>query len=91
MQFLTTSSPVDAEIVIGSFGSSDPYQKLAFQLSVNAEGKKSSKSGDIERYGKLPEIHHIFKQDAQSPAVIITLVFLVATLLTIPVLTASVC
>jgi oligosaccharyltransferase complex subunit delta (ribophorin II) len=91
VQFLTGSNPIDAEIVIGSFGASDPYHKLAFQLSVNGEGKKSSKSDDIERYGKLPEIHHIFKEDPQSPAVFLTLIFLLATLITIPVLAGSVC
>jgi oligosaccharyltransferase complex subunit delta (ribophorin II) len=91
VQFLTAANPIDAEMVIGSFGASDPYQKLAFQLSVNAGAKKSSKSSDIERYGKLPEIHHIFKPDPQSPPAIITLIFLLATVITIPVLVASVC
>ncbi|KAH8700197.1 putative oligosaccharyltransferase subunit ribophorin II [Talaromyces proteolyticus] len=89
VQFLSSPHPVDAEIVIGSFGASDPYRKLAFQLSLGNEGQPAAKSDEVERYRKLPEIHHIFKDDPKSPNIIITLVFLLATLLAVPVLAAT--
>ena len=38
------------------------------------------------RYGKLPEIHHIFKLDPKSPNVLITIVFSLAIFATLPVL-----
>jgi oligosaccharyltransferase complex subunit delta (ribophorin II) len=38
------------------------------------------------RYGKQPEIHHIFRSDPKSPPKVISLFFAVAALATIPVL-----
>lgn len=38
------------------------------------------------RYGKLPEIHHIFRPDPKSPPKIITIVFAVAVVATLPIL-----
>ena len=38
------------------------------------------------RYGKQPEIHHIFKSDPQSPSIIFSLVFTGAILTTLPAL-----
>lgn len=89
VQFLAASKPVDAEVVIASFGASQPYRGLAFQLAINSEASAPAASDSVERYGKQPEIHHIFKTDAKSPPALITLIFLLATLITIPVLTAA--
>jgi oligosaccharyltransferase complex subunit delta (ribophorin II) len=89
-QFLATSEPVDAEIVIGSFGGSDAYRNLAFQLSINGDASAPAASDSVERYGKQPRINHIFKTDPKSPPPIITLIFLLATLVTIPVLAGMV-
>lgn len=36
------------------------------------------------RYGKLPEIHHIFKEDATTPPKAISLIFAAAVVGTIP-------
>lgn len=41
---------------------------------------------EVSRYGKLPEIHHIFKSDPQSPPIVITLAFVAMVLATLPVL-----
>lgn len=90
MQFLAASEPVEAEIVIGSFGAADAYRNLAFQLSIDSEASAPVASESVERYGKQPEIHHIFKEGAKSPPQLITLVFLLATLVTVPVLIAMV-
>jgi len=38
------------------------------------------------RYGKKPEIHHIFKSDPRSPPKIVTLIFTAAVLGALPVL-----
>lgn len=42
-----------------------------------------------ERYGKKPEIKHIFRQDAKSPPRIVSLAFTLAVLGTLPVLVAA--
>lgn len=44
----------------------------------------------MSRYGKLPEIHHIFKEDAKNPPIVITLAFLALTLVTLPILGVTV-
>jgi oligosaccharyltransferase complex subunit delta (ribophorin II) len=36
------------------------------------------------RYGKLPEIHHIFKPDPRSPNIVFSFVFTIAVLATLP-------
>jgi oligosaccharyltransferase complex subunit delta (ribophorin II) len=43
-------------------------------------------SAEPIRYKALPEIHHIFRGDPKSPAKIITLVFTLAVLATLPAL-----
>lgn len=91
MQFLAASEPVDAEIVIGSFGASQPYRNLAFQLAITGEANAQAAASDaVERYAKQAEIHHIFKEGPKSPPALITLVFLLATLVTVPMLAAAV-
>ena len=42
------------------------------------------------RYGKLPEIHHTFRSDPKNPPVIVSLLFTVAVLATVPVLFGTV-
>lgn len=90
VQFLTVSHPLDAEIVIGSFGDSTAYRGLAFPLSVKHDPGAPLPSVESERYGKLPEIHHIFKDDPKSPPLIVTLIFTLATLATLPLLVGCV-
>ena len=43
------------------------------------------------RYGKLPEIHHIFRADPKSPPKVITLFFTLIVLAALPVLFGAVC
>ena len=82
-QFLTTSSPVTANLVIASFGSSTGYNSEAFPLSIqlNSNTPVSTSEKPI-RYGKLPEIHHVFRPGPRSPNIVISCVFTVATLAT---------
>jgi oligosaccharyltransferase complex subunit delta (ribophorin II) len=41
---------------------------------------------DVLRYGKLPEINHIFRGDTRSPPKILTLVFTLAVVGALPIL-----
>ncbi|OJJ44558.1 hypothetical protein ASPZODRAFT_27215 [Penicilliopsis zonata CBS 506.65] len=86
LQFLAASEPIDANLVIGSFGSAGAYNGPAFQLAVERNADEPLPSSTAERYGQLPEIHHIFRSDARSPPVVITLAFVAMALASLPVL-----
>ncbi|KAJ5812004.1 hypothetical protein N7474_008305 [Penicillium riverlandense] len=86
VQFLSASDPLDARIVIGSFGSSEPYDSTAFKLTVERDPNGPVPTVDIPRYGKQPEIHHIFKEDPTNPPVIITLAFVALVAAALPIL-----
>lgn len=78
-QFMTSNSPVEASLVIASFGSSSPYKSKAFDLDVKLDPNSGFVAPDAPlRYGKREEIHHIFRSDAKSPPKIFTLVFTAA-------------
>lgn len=90
-QLLSSTGPLDASLVIASFGSTKPYNGKAFDLTVELDsGSPLSASEKPLRYGKLPEIHHIFKSDPKSPPKIITLVFAAAVIAALPVLLGAV-
>jgi oligosaccharyltransferase complex subunit delta (ribophorin II) len=73
--------------VIGSFGSSTPYKAAAFDLSITSDPNAPIPVGEPQlRYGKQPEIHHIFRSDPKSPPKIITVVFGAAVIACLPVL-----
>ncbi|KAH8428535.1 putative oligosaccharyltransferase subunit ribophorin II [Aspergillus melleus] len=86
VQFLSVSEPVDARFLVGSFGSSEAYNGAAFPLLVTHDPDVPVPTVETSRYGKLPEIHHIFKSDPQSPPVVITLAFVGTVLAAFPVL-----
>ncbi|PLN77005.1 oligosaccharyltransferase subunit ribophorin II [Aspergillus taichungensis] len=86
LQFLAPSKPLEARFLIGSFGTSAAYNGVAFPLTVARDPNEPVPTVEVSRYGKLPEIHHIFKADAQSPPVVITLVFVAMALACLPVL-----
>ncbi|KAK7547691.1 dolichyl-diphosphooligosaccharide-protein glycosyltransferase [Phyllosticta citricarpa] len=86
-QFLTTSSPLKASLVIGSFGSSEPYNSVVFDLDVQRDPNVPLAIPDPPvRYGMKDEIHHIFKTDPRNPPKVITLVFAAAVAAALPVL-----
>ena len=90
-QLLSSTGPLDASLVIASFGSSKPYNGKAFDLSIELDsGSPLHTSKKPLRYGKLPEIHHIFKADPKSPPIIITLVFAAAVIAALPILLGAV-
>ncbi|KAL8718421.1 MAG: hypothetical protein Q9225_004449, partial [Loekoesia sp. 1 TL-2023] len=84
-QFLTPSQTLSASLVIASFGDSKPYKSPAFDLVIELDPSAPPPLVDKPlRYGKLPEIHHIFKPDPKSPPKIITLVFTGAVVAALP-------
>ncbi|KXG47061.1 Ribophorin II [Penicillium griseofulvum] len=86
IQFLSLSDPVDAHIVIGGFGSSDAYDSSVFKLSIDRNPDEPVPTVETQRYGKKPEIHHIFKESPSSPPIAITLAFVAMVCATIPAL-----
>lgn len=86
LQFLAPSKPLEARFLIGSFGTSAAYNGVAFPLTVARDPNEPVPTVEVSRYGKLPEIHHIFKADPQSPPVVITLAFVAMALACLPVL-----
>ncbi len=91
-QLIKSSTPLTASLVIASFGSSKPHEGQAFDFKIDIDPNfPIAVSAEPLRYGKLPEIHHIFKTDPTSPPKIITLVFSVAVVAALPVLLVTVC
>lgn len=77
--------------MIGSFGSSAGYNSVAFPLSIQPDPNNPPPPTEKPlRYGKLPEIHHIFRSDPKSPNIVIVLFFTVAVLATIPIVLGAV-
>ena len=80
-----------ASLVIASFGSSGGYNSEAFSLKVVADASTPAATADkAPRYGKLPEIHHIFRSDQKMPNILISTVFTVAAIASLPVLLGAV-
>ncbi|KAM5468304.1 hypothetical protein MauCBS54593_005045 [Microsporum audouinii] len=89
VQFLTTNTPVEASLLIASFGSSNGYYQPVFKISIDHNPDTPLPSSVALRYGKLEEIHHTFRADPRSPSIIISLVFVLAVLATLPLLAIS--
>ncbi|KAL6243858.1 hypothetical protein RBB50_009292 [Rhinocladiella similis] len=82
-QFLRSSTPLSASIVIASFGSSEGYNSEAFPLAIELDPNIPVPVADKGvRYGKLPEIHHIFRSDPKSPSIAISSLFLLFVIAT---------
>jgi oligosaccharyltransferase complex subunit delta (ribophorin II) len=88
--FLRASTTVSANIVIASFGPSAGYNSPAFTLAIEPDSSAGSGGEKALRYGKLPEIHHIFRADPKNPNILISLVFSGAVLATLPILLGTV-
>lgn len=72
--------------MLASFGSSEGFNAAVFDVEVklDAAAKATAKYEKPLRYGKLEEIHHIFRADPKSPPKVISLIFVLAVLATIP-------
>ncbi|KAK4574339.1 hypothetical protein LTR86_002101 [Recurvomyces mirabilis] len=86
-QFVSSSKPLKASLILASFGSSTPYNSHAFDLTVSPDPANPAPApSPAERYTSKEEIHHQFKADPQSGPRIISLFFTLAVLATVPVL-----
>ncbi|KAF9734995.1 hypothetical protein PMIN06_009341 [Paraphaeosphaeria minitans] len=84
-QFLTSSKPLPASIVIGSFGSSTAYKAKVFDLNVARDPDAPLAVPEKPlRYAAEKEIHHIFRDDPRSPPKFITLIFTAAVAAALP-------
>lgn len=76
-----------ATLVLGSFGPSTPYNAPLFTLAIASDPNAPPPTyAKPERYGRAEEIHHIFRPEPASPPKIISIVFLLAVVATVPVL-----
>ena len=92
IQLLTSSKPLRATLVLASFGSAQAFSNHVFDLALSLDTSKPIPAYEKPlRYGKLPEINHIFRADPQSGPKIFSLVFAAAVLATVPVLLGAVC
>lgn len=57
-----------------------------FKLSIDHNPEEAVPTVETERYGKKAEIHHIFKDSASSPPIVITLTFVALVVAAIPAL-----
>ncbi|OAL23884.1 hypothetical protein AYO22_06060 [Fonsecaea multimorphosa] len=81
---------LSASILIASFGTAPGYNSPAFTLQVKTDSNTPIPAAEKPlRYGKLPEIHHIFRSDPKSPPAIISLVFVAAVVGTLPLLAGA--
>jgi oligosaccharyltransferase complex subunit delta (ribophorin II) len=85
VQLLAAGRPLDATLLLGSFGASAPAAVEAFRVEVELDTNVPAPKAEAPlRYGKLPEIHHIFRADPKNPPKIVSLVFALAVLATVP-------
>ncbi|KAM0742081.1 hypothetical protein ACQRIT_002258 [Beauveria bassiana] len=89
IQLLNSATPLEAKIVLGSFGSSKAIVASVFDINVVRDPSHVNTYEAPLRYGKRPEIHHIFRADPKNPPKMISLVFAGAVLAAIPVLFIS--
>lgn len=91
VQFLISSKPVHATVVIASFGSAQgltaPVFNLEFTLDPN---NPTPASPSPVRYGKKPEIHHIFRIADKSPNKAFSVIFMAAALAAVPAMFGTV-
>lgn len=90
-QFFASSKPLHATVVIGSFGSSQGLVADAFDIDVKQDTLTPPPSiPESLRYGKKPQIHHIFKEDTKYAPTFLALIFMVAVGATLPIFLAAV-
>ncbi|KAJ8605279.1 hypothetical protein MRB53_041473 [Persea americana] len=86
-QFLASSKPLQASITLGTFGDSVPLRAHTFDIDVHLDPvNPQAIPSPPERYASKPEIHHIFRADPRSPPKLVSVVFTLAIIVTLPVL-----
>ncbi|KAK7403995.1 hypothetical protein QQX98_010222 [Neonectria punicea] len=90
VQLLLSDVPLKASVVLGSFGSSKASIAPVFDIQIQLDPNTPAPQYNAPvRYGKRAEIRHTFREDAKSPPMIISLVFVLAVLATVPALFAG--
>lgn len=89
---LLSQEPLEASLVLGSFGSTKGSATPVFDFTVKLDPATTVPSYEKPlRYGKLAEIHHIFRDDPKNPPKIVSIAFALAVLATVPALFIGVC
>ncbi|OTB04477.1 hypothetical protein M426DRAFT_320831 [Hypoxylon sp. CI-4A] len=90
IQIALATAPLKAGIILASFGPDAGLRKEIFTVQLTRDPATPPAVYEQPiRYHKLDEIHHEFRDDPQSPPIVISLVFVLAVLVTIPVLLIS--
>ncbi|KAI2601914.1 Dolichyl-diphosphooligosaccharide--protein glycosyltransferase subunit Swp1 [Hypoxylon sp. NC1633] len=87
IQLAIATTPLKASLVLASFGSSEGFNKYIFDIEVTRDPSATPIVYEKPlRYGKLDEIHHTFRADPTSPPKLVSLIFVLAVLATVPAL-----
>ncbi|OBT62587.1 hypothetical protein VE03_07406 [Pseudogymnoascus sp. 23342-1-I1] len=85
---LLSSPSLSASLVLGSFGSTPASETTVFNIALSGE-EGAAAAEPVVRYGKLPEIHHIFAPDQKSPPRVISVFFALAVVAALPVVVGA--
>lgn len=86
-QLLVSPKPVHATVVIGSFGSAQGIVADAFDIEINQDPNKPAPVAPAPvRYGKKPQIKHIFREPTQYPYKAFSIFFMLVIAATLPIL-----
>jgi Oligosaccharyltransferase subunit Ribophorin II len=87
VQLLLSTKPLQASVVIASFGSAQGLIAPVFDLELRLDSNAPPPTYEAPlRYGKRPEIHHTFNSDPRSPPKVISLFFALAVVAAVPAL-----
>ncbi|KAI5467575.1 Oligosaccharyltransferase subunit Ribophorin II-domain-containing protein [Mariannaea sp. PMI_226] len=87
VQLLLSDVPLKASLVLGSFGSTTATITPVFDVEIQLDPHSPAPRYQFPlRYSKLALIDHIFRPDPKSPPMVVSLVFVLAVLATIPAL-----
>ncbi|KAF5023062.1 hypothetical protein F66182_4874 [Fusarium sp. NRRL 66182] len=87
VQFLLSDAPIKASLVLGSFGTSNPTISPVFEIEIRLEPNGPAPAYEAPvRYGPRAQINHVFKLDDTSPPRIVSMVFSLAILASVPAL-----
>ncbi|KAL2143559.1 hypothetical protein VTI28DRAFT_10345 [Corynascus sepedonium] len=87
VQLRVATEPLKASVVLASFGSAKGLNAPIFEIKIEQDAAAPPPTYEKPlRYGKKPEIHHIFRPDPKSPPKLVSLVFGLAVVATLPAL-----
>lgn len=83
--------PVHATVVIGSFGSAQGVIADVFDVDIKQDSNAPAPIiPSTLRYGKKPQIHHIFREETKYPYKIFSIFFVLVIAATLPALLVGV-